>query len=102
MTKEQMDSLLKGLDRLGLGADDGDAVHKPQSIRSNALLMSAFPVLFTRSRIQSSLVPWDKSKTSSGTHPIDSRTWDAPGTMKMAGLCLNLLTTFEMLLTIAK
>jgi hypothetical protein len=39
-----MDGLLKGLDRLGLGADDGSAVHKPQPIRSDALLMSAIPV----------------------------------------------------------
>ena len=39
-----MDGLLKGLDRLGLGADDGNAVHKPQLIRSNALHMSAILV----------------------------------------------------------
>ena len=46
-----MDGLLKGLDNLGLGADDGNAAHKPQSIRSDALLMLAIPLLFIRSCI---------------------------------------------------
>jgi hypothetical protein len=41
VTKEQFDGLLKALDRLGLGMDDGDAAHKPQLIRNDTLLMSA-------------------------------------------------------------
>ena len=102
MTKEQMDGLLKGLEKLGLGADDGSALHKPQPIRSDALLMSVIPVPFIWSCVQSSLGHWGKLRTSSRMYPIDSKTRDAPGTMKMARLCLNLWATFETPSLIAK
>ena len=40
MTKEQIDALLKWLDKLGEGTNDGDAVRKLQSTQSDALLVS--------------------------------------------------------------
>lgn len=53
MTKEKLDALLekvdglvKGLNRLGLGTDDGDVVREPQSAQSDAMLMSVISVLF--------------------------------------------------------
>ena len=39
MTKGQIDGLLEGLNRLGLGADNRTVVPKPQPIRSDALPM---------------------------------------------------------------
>lgn len=51
MTREKLDGLLTGLDRLGLGAGDGSVFHKPQPTRSDAVLMSAVPVPFIRSCI---------------------------------------------------
>jgi hypothetical protein len=38
VTKEKVDTLLKWLDKQGLGINDGDPVHKPQSKRGDALL----------------------------------------------------------------
>ena len=40
MTKEQIDALLKLLDKLNGGTDDRDAIHKLQSTQNDALLMS--------------------------------------------------------------
>lgn len=51
MTKEQVDGLLEGLSKLGLGVDDGNVVSKPQPIQSDALLMLEISVLFIRSYI---------------------------------------------------
>jgi hypothetical protein len=45
VAKEKFDALLKGLERLGLGADDGDVVHGPQPTR-NAVLMLVTSALF--------------------------------------------------------
>ena len=44
MTKEQINALVKSLDKLGLGTDDGDGVHGPQSTQNEALLMLALSV----------------------------------------------------------
>ena len=41
VTKGQIDDLVKGLDRLGMGTSSREAVHKLQSTRSDALLASA-------------------------------------------------------------
>lgn len=40
MTKEQIDTLVKSLDRLGLGTNNGDGVHE----RNNGLLVSVISV----------------------------------------------------------
>ena len=40
VTKEQIDALLKLLDKLGGGTNDGDAIHMLQSMQSDALLVS--------------------------------------------------------------
>ncbi|KAF9793377.1 hypothetical protein BJ322DRAFT_1216082, partial [Thelephora terrestris] len=40
VTKDQFDGLLKALDRLGLGMNDGNVVYKPQLIRNDSLLIS--------------------------------------------------------------
>ena len=98
MTKEKLDALLKGMDGLALGADDG----KPHSARGDAALMSAISVLSILPRIQSSLVSWDGSKTSSRMYLIGSRIWDARETTKMPKSCLNSWTTLETLLPNAK
>ena len=39
MTKEQIDTLVKSLDGLGLGTNDEDVVRKPQSTQSDTLLV---------------------------------------------------------------
>ena len=44
MTREKLDALVKSLDRMGLGTNNGDAVRRLQSMRIDALLMSALPV----------------------------------------------------------
>lgn len=44
VTKGQIDDLVKSLDRLGMGSSGREAVHKLQSIRSDALLTSVNPV----------------------------------------------------------
>ena len=44
MTKEQIDTLVKSLDRLGLGKGDGDAVHKLQPTGNGGLLVSVVSV----------------------------------------------------------
>jgi hypothetical protein len=41
VTREKVDILLKWLDKLGLGTDDGVEVHKLQSTRGDALLALA-------------------------------------------------------------
>ena len=99
MTKEKLDALLKGMDGLGLGADDG----KPHSAaRGDAALMSAISVLSILPLIQSSPVSWDGSKATSRMYLIGSRIWDARGATEMPSSCLNLWITFETLLPIAK
>ena len=40
VTKEQINALLKCLDKSGVGMNDGDATHKLQPERSGALLAS--------------------------------------------------------------
>ena len=40
MTTEQIGALLKLLDKLDGGTNDGDAIHKLQSMQSDALLAS--------------------------------------------------------------
>ena len=49
MTKKKFDAMLKGLERLGLGADDGDVFHRPQPTQNDAVLMSVTSALFIRS-----------------------------------------------------
>ena len=46
MTKEQIDTLLKSLDKAGLGTNDGGTAGKLQSMQGDALLVSAisFPL----------------------------------------------------------
>ena len=44
MTKEQIDALVKSLDRLGLGTNDGDVVRKLQSAQTDGLLMSVISI----------------------------------------------------------
>ena len=44
VTKEEFNALVKSLDRLGLGANDWNAVQKPQSIRTDFLLTSVLSV----------------------------------------------------------
>ena len=48
MTKEQIDTLVKSLDRLGLGTDNGDATDRLQSTGNDGLLVSVIsvPLLF--------------------------------------------------------
>ena len=45
MTKEMVGTLLEHLDRLGVGMNSGDAIHKQESTRNDALLRSATSVL---------------------------------------------------------
>ena len=40
VTKEEFDALLKSLDRVGLGTNSGDAIHRPQLTRSDVLPVS--------------------------------------------------------------
>ena len=40
MTKEMVVTLLEHLDRLGIGMSSGDTIHKQESTRSHALLVS--------------------------------------------------------------
>ena len=42
MTKEEFGTLVKSLNRLGLGMSGGDAGHGLQPTRTSALLMSVF------------------------------------------------------------
>jgi hypothetical protein len=42
VTKGEFDALVKSLNKLGLGVNDGDAVHRLQPARSGALLTSVF------------------------------------------------------------
>ena len=44
MTKEQIDGLVKGLDELRLGMDDGDVAHALQAMQGEALLTSVISV----------------------------------------------------------
>ena len=44
MTREQVDAMVRSLDRLDMGTNDGDVVHGLQSTRSDALLASAISV----------------------------------------------------------
>ena len=44
MTKEMVGTLLEHLDRLGVGMNSGDGVHKQESTRSDALLRSVISV----------------------------------------------------------
>jgi hypothetical protein len=44
VTKGEFDALVKSLDRLGLGTSGGDAVHRLQLTRSDALLTSVLLV----------------------------------------------------------
>ena len=48
MTRERIDTLSGGLDRLGLETTDGDAVHMLQSAQGDALLAL---VVFARSSL---------------------------------------------------
>ena len=43
MTKEQIDALVKGLDRLGYGASDGDGIYKSQPTRTEVQPASVIP-----------------------------------------------------------
>ena len=45
MTKEKIDALFKGLDKLGLGADD-KVICQSQSTRNDAVLVSVVLALF--------------------------------------------------------
>ena len=58
MTKEQIDALLKWLDKLGTGMQDGDAVRKLQPTQSDALpasVISVAPCLFQHLILSSAL-----------------------------------------------
>ena len=44
MTKEMVVTLLEHLDRLGVGMNSGDAIHKQEPTRSDALLRSAVSI----------------------------------------------------------
>ena len=44
MTKEMVVSLLEHLDRLGVGMNSGDAIHKQESTRSDTLFRSVISV----------------------------------------------------------
>jgi len=44
VTKEQIDALVKSLDRLGLGTGNGDVVDKLQSTGNSGLLVSVVSV----------------------------------------------------------
>ena len=58
--KEKVDALLKALDRLDLGAGDGNAVNKLQSTRSDTALMSANLDLFIVTSVKYSTAPWNE------------------------------------------
>ena len=64
MTKEQVDALLKLLDKLDGGTDDGDAIPHLQSTQSEALLMSVTldPPCLIKHRILSSTLERIKDK----------------------------------------
>ena len=94
MTKEQIDALLKLLDKPDVGINDGYTDHNPQSARSNVLLVSVIPVLLYSTPIEFSPAPWNKSKTSSEMCPIASRmrvTWKGMTPM----FCLKSWMRFE-------
>ena len=63
-TKEQIDALLKRLDKLGVGVNDGDATHTLQPERSGALLASAIlaPLCLIQHSILSSALERIKDK----------------------------------------
>ena len=64
MTKEQIDALLKWLDKLGAGVNDGDAIRKLQPTRSDALLASVIsaPLCLIQHSILSSALERIKDK----------------------------------------
>ena len=48
MTRDKIDALLKALDRLGLGVEDGTAVgDEPQPTRIDAVFVSVIAVLYS-------------------------------------------------------
>ena len=57
MKKEEICPLLENLDRLGLGVDSGDAAHGQESIRGDALLVSAILVPLFDSTLNLSQCP---------------------------------------------
>ena len=69
MTKEKVDALLKALDRLDLGAEDGDATNKLQSARGDTVLMSATLDLFVLTAVKFSTVLWNGSRKGSAVYP---------------------------------
>ena len=64
MTKEQINALLKWLDKLGVGMNDGDAIHKLQPTRSGALFVSVVsaPLCLIQHSILSSVLEQIKDK----------------------------------------
>ena len=100
-TKEQVDGLMKLLDKSGLGTNEGDVASNLQSARSDALLVSAIPVPRYSTPIEFSLVPWNGSETSSKAYLIASRMRVAWKGM-MPRLCLKSWMRFEPLSLTAK
>jgi len=60
VTKEQIDALVKSLDRLGLGTGDRDAVDNCSQQETMAYSCQLFRFLFIQSHIECSPVPWNK------------------------------------------
>ena len=99
MTREKIDTLLKLLDKLG----SGDAVRKLQSTRDDAPpFASVTPVSLGLVNTESSLAPWNESKTSSGTYLAALRaliTWKA---VRVLRSCLDSWMRFKPLSLITK
>ena len=94
VTKEQVDAFLNWLDKPSGGMSD--AVRNLQSARSDALLASVVSIPLHSNPIEFSLVPWNKSKTSSETYLVASRmrvTWNGV----IPKLCLKSWMGFEAL-----
>ena len=75
MTKEQIDALVKGLGRLGLGTNDGDAVHKPRSTGNDDLPMSV--ILISLYSIPHSILSSAPGRIDDKLRDISNRIEDA-------------------------
>ena len=86
MTKEMIVTLSERLDRLGLGTDNGDAVHKLGSMQTDAILVSVISTSLYLISTESFPVPWNELKANSRMYLTVSRMWEAT---RIQRLCLN-------------
>jgi len=68
VTREKLEVLVNSWDGLGLGTNGGDVVPNLQSTHSNTLITSVASIPLYLHHIDSSLVRWNESTTSSETY----------------------------------